>query len=388
MSAVLEAQNAIRALAAEAGTLPGARMTHQRKSARMDEIEAAIRDHQGTIAAHRKAVELSPGGSSLKPGELSPALSGMTGTKSRIAPLELPERALKGLHQAAVSRQSLRVDAKAADDFEGYLPPVLAPAVQRISEPTRVASLFLALSMTGPVVEYPRITGQTGAAAIVAPGALKPAVGLLTDLVTARAEKIAGLLTVQDESLADFPNFAGIVQAELMRAVIAAENTELLTGDGTTGHLSGLLTQAGITRTATVGETALDTVEQAMTDLRSGPAFATPDGIVMNPADWSKLRREKDSQNRYLLTADATADVVPSLWGCSVILTSDMPAGTAVVGAFQLGATLHVRQGMVLEVNNRSDSDWTHNTSTFRAELREALAVMRPAAFAKVTLPA
>ncbi len=123
-----------------------------------------------------------------------------------------------------------------------------------------------------------------------------------------------------------------------------------------------------------------------MTDLRNGSAFAQPDGVVMNPTDWSAMRRLKDSQNRYLLTPDPTADVTPSLWGCSVILTTDMPAGTAVVGAFQLGGLLHVRQGMTVEVNNRSDQDWTHNTSTFRAELREALATLRPAAFNRVQL--
>lgn len=384
MSAVLRAKSRIRELGAELTEIPTARLSVKNKNLRMDEIETELKSLLDTIAAHERAQRLMVGGDApwVDQG------AGMTGavTGQRVAPVVVPEHVMKGLHQAVMAHQSLKVDTKAADTLTGYVPAILGPTLQRIIEPTRIASLFPAVSLSAPVIEYPRITGQTGTAGVVAPGGLKPLINLTTDLVTAHAAKIAGLLQVQDESLADFPNFSGVVTTELQRAIISAENAELLLGDGTTGHMDGLLHQAGLTRTAAAGETVLDVIEQAMTDLRSGSAFAQPDGVAMNPTDWSAMRRLKDSQNRYLLTPDPTADVTPSLWGCSVILTTDMPAGTAVVGAFQLGGLLHVRQGMTVEVNNRGDQDWTHNTSTFRAELREALAILRPAAFNRVKL--
>ncbi len=384
MSAVLRAKSRIRELSTELTEVQAARLSVKNKNLRMDEIETELKSLLDTIATHERAQRLMVGGDApwVDQG------AGMTGTATgqRVAPVTVPEHVMKGLHQAVMSHQSLKVDTKAADTLTGYVPPILGPTLGRIAEPTRIASLFPAVSLSAPVIEYPRITGQTGAAAVVAPGGLKPTINLTTDLVTAHAAKIAGLLQVEDESLADFPNFSGVVTTELQRVIISAENAELLLGDGTTGHMDGLLHQAGLTRTATTGETVLDVIEQGMTDLRNGSAFAQPDGVVMNPTDWSAMRRLKDSQNRYLLTPDPTADVTPSLWGCSVILTTDMPAGTAVVGAFQLGGLLHVRQGMTVEVNNRSDQDWTHNTSTFRAELREALAILRPAAFNRVQL--
>jgi len=389
MSAVLQAKSRIRALSTELTELQTARLSVKNKNLRMDEIETELKSLNDTIATHERAQRLMVGGDALGFDSASanpPCFSAGGPTGQRVAPVTVPEHVMKGLHQAVMSHQSLKVDTKAADTLTGYLPAILGPTLGRITEPTRIASLFPAVSLSAPVIEYPRITGQTGAAAVVAPGGLKPLINLTTDLVTAHAAKIAGLLQVQDESLQDFPNFSGVVTTELQRAITSAENTELLLGDGTTGHMDGLLHQAGLTRTATTGETVLDVIEQAMTDLRNGAAFAQPDGIAMNPTDWSAMRRLKDSQNRYLLTPDPTADVTPSLWGCSVILTTDMPAGTAVVGAFGLGGLLHVRQGMTVEVNNRSDQDWTHNTSTFRAELREALAILRPAAFNRVQL--
>lgn len=326
MSAVLQAKARMRALGAELTELQTARLSAKNKNLRMDEIETELKSLTDTIATHERAQRLMSGGDALWVNN-GAGMTGMTetgtATGQRVAPVVVPEHVMKGLHQAVMSHQSLKVDTKAADTLTGYVPAILGPTLQRIIEPTRIASLFPAVALSAPVIEYPRIAGQTGTAAVVAPGGLKPLINLTTDLVTAHAAKIAGLLQVQDESLADFPNFSGVVTTELQRAIISAENTELLLGDGTTGHMDGLLHQAGLTRTATAGETVLDVIEQGMTDLRNGAAFAQPDGVVMNPTDWSAMRRLKDSQNRYLLTPDPTADVTPSLWGCSVILTTD-----------------------------------------------------------------
>lgn len=74
-----------------------------------------------------------------------------------------------------------------------------------------------------------------------------------------------------------------------------------------------------------------------------------------------------------------------SLWGVPVKLTTALPVGTAVVGAFVLGGVLHVRRGLTVETNYNAD-DWARNKTTFRAELREVLAVKRPTAFVKVDL--
>lgn len=103
-----------------------------------------------------------------------------------------------------------------------------------------------------------------------APGALNPSIGLVSEKVEAKAVKIAGICSVEDESLEDFPDFAQVVSIELQNAVIDAENAELLAGDGTTGHMARLLT------TSTTGPpfVASRTTRAATSSTRTRPRLA------------------------------------------------------------------------------------------------------------------
>jgi hypothetical protein len=388
----LEVMTGLREANAEGRDLVGARMEKGLKMQRMREVAARVAELEQTRALIQESKRFNMLGASVEgqarystpAGPTVP--SGMTG--NRIAPVQLGERVMKSLFHAAQSRQNLRVDLKdLSSDLESDIPPILGPALGRIIEPTRISSLLPAVGMSGPAIQYPRITGQTGSADVVAPGALKPSVGFTTDLVYAAAVKIAGITTITDELGFDYEAFTRLVSSELATAVILAENSQLLYGDGTAGSIDGLLHSAGLTQTATAGETVLDTVEMALTTVRVGAAYAEPDGVVLHPNDWSRLRRAKDVTGRYLLTEAPSGNVVPTLFGVPVITTTTIDEGTALVGAFAIAAALHVRLGLTVEANNRSDTDWTHNTTTFRAEERIALAIYRPAALCAVTLP-
>jgi HK97 family phage major capsid protein len=104
-----------------------------------------------------------------------------------------------------------------------------------------------------------------------------------------------------------------------------------------------------------------------------------------SPTDWSKLRRSKDSQNRYLVSPDPTRAEASSLWGIDVVQTTTCPAGTALVAAAQLGAQAYIRQGVTIESTPFNGTDWTNNVTRFRAEERLVLATPRPSALCKVT---
>lgn len=79
-----------------------------------------------------------------------------------------------------------------------------------------------------------------------------------------------------------------------------------------------------------------------------------------------------------MLAEQPWVDVLPSVWGIAVIVTTDIADNVALVGDFSLPTELHVRQSMIVEANNRSDSDWSTNETTFKCELRGALAIKRP----------
>jgi HK97 family phage major capsid protein len=129
-----------------------------------------------------------------------------------------------------------------------------------------------------------------------------------------------------------------------------------------------------------------------------GSSFVEPDAIVMNPADWLDLRLLRDgtggtvgaffgagpfgsgSQN-----AGAPGLFEQSLWSKPVVLSDQIGAGTAIVGAYGAAAQIARRGGLTVEATNSHGTQFVEDLVTFRAEQREALQVFRPPAFTVVS---
>ena len=94
--------------------------------------------------------------------------------------------------------------------------------------------------------------------------------------------------------------------------MVQVENEELVYRTGT-GHFARFFSTSGILHHNLAGATdttALDAIEQAIEQMRSGPALAQPDLFITSPSSWSALRRFKDDFYRYILSPDRTrADV-------------------------------------------------------------------------------
>ena len=299
--------------------------------------------------------------------------------------LDLTEQQAHEIYAALKAGQRSRVEFKAPTDFTGQPATLLPGIVARQHEPVRILDHIPSTPMPGPSIEFVSHTSTVGAAATVARGGLKPEVtlGITQQILTAR--KIACWASVPDELLLDFSTFVGYLSGELRRVIIDAENSQVLSGDGLGENLTGLLTTTGaITRAQVVGATALDTLEQAISDLRVGPAYADADAVVLNPRDWSLIRRAKDSQGRYLV-GDPINGAADTLWGTPVLPTTSMPAGTGLVANLAMAATAFIRQGPVMDTTNSSGTDFQYNITKFRIEQRLALGVQRPAALCKVT---
>ncbi|ATL68138.1 phage major capsid protein [Nocardia terpenica] len=112
-----------------------------------------------------------------------------------------------------------------------------------------------------------------------------------------------------------------------------------------------------------------------MPKVRIGPAYTDPNLLAMHPGTFSMLRRQKDTYGRYLL--EAAADVANTTWGKRVVTNTKIPAGKVIVANsdYIMGWT---RMGMIIEMNQYADSNWTTNTVSFRAEERIAYGIMRP----------
>jgi HK97 family phage major capsid protein len=203
--------------------------------------------------------------------------------------------------------------------------------------------------------------------------------------------------------LEDASFVAGYVSGRLVLFVQLAEEDQLLNGNGTAPNIKGLLNRSGLATAVAVPGTPtqtdrIDSIYSQISAIRS-TAFLEPDGIVINPTDWKTIRLNKDANNQYFGGGPFTGAYGvgpnpvehgsqgenPDLWGCRVVVTPAIAAGTALVGAFQTAAQIFRRSGITVEMTNSNSDDFEKNLVTMRAEERLALAVYRPGAFGKVT---
>lgn len=245
-------------------------------------------------------------------------------------------------------------------------------------------------SMDNPAVSYLVETAVTNAADAVARGGLKPESALTLNTVIEAAKKIATTLTTEDEILDDLSFARSYIDGRLRTFVELKDEDELLNGDGTGAHLTGLMNRAGLAPAIALDtvtnpdDTTVDVVFKQITAIRT-TAFLDPDGVIMNPADWQAIKLSKDGNKQYYGGGPFIAGVGDVLWGLPVAVTPAIAAGTALVGAFGSAAQVLNRSGLTVEATNTNEDDFTHNRVTFRAERRKALAVYRPGAFGKVT---
>lgn len=219
---------------------------------------------------------------------------------------------------------------------------------------------------------------------MVAEGGQKPELVFTVDHVVTTVSKIACHAEVSWESIRDYDTFVSYVQAECMRQMIDTEDSELLNGDGTAGHITGLLATSGILTHAVGTDTSLDAVEISIAALRTGSSPAEPSLLVLHPATWSAMRRTKDSQNRYLVAPDPTSDEANRLWGIEVLVTTVQAAGVGLlIDSSKFGRVL-VRDSLTMQTGT-DGSDFTKNIVRFVFDERLALAVERPSALLKIT---
>lgn len=226
---------------------------------------------------------------------------------------------------------------------------------------------------------------RTASAATIHAGGQYPETSLTTVATILTAKKLGIFTTVVDELLADFPTFSQYTEVELQRQITDAENWQLINGDGTGDNLLGLLKVTGtLSRLKGTNDTALDVIEQGITDLRNGPSFCEPDALIIHPSTWSTIRRSKNTLGNYVL-GDPGQSTVSDVWGIPVLQTTQITPGVAVLGNLELATQAFIREGVTMQMTNSADSDFTSGKVKIRANERLMLGVSRPTALNVLT---
>lgn len=278
----------------------------------------------------------------------------------------------------------LRLDMKstitsAADSAGALGVPHRDQAVMMPRKRFAVRDLLPVIKITSGSVEYPKQTERTINAEPVAEGNLKPESEMAFELKNTPVRTIAHWVPASRQILEDAPQLAGLIDTELRYGLELKEDAQLLNGDGTGQNLHGLVPQATayappieIEDPNMIDKIGLAILQNAVADL---PA----DGIVMNAADWMRIRLLKDQDGNYILGAPGAA-VEPRLFGLPVVATTGIALDKFLVGSFQAAATLYDRWEARVEVSTEHADFFTRNLVAVLAEERVALAVKQAAA--------
>lgn len=298
-----------------------------------------------------------------------------TRTRATLPTWRFDDESLHEAHAAHREGRSTQIRAVSAapmatEGFTGFGP---GPYVR---EPFRVASLFEAVSIDTPNATVYRQTTAASAAGMVGVGQEKPESTPAWSAIPVPVRKVAHFVDVPTEFLSDYADFERVVTSELIAGVIHKENQQIMSGDGLSENLLGLLEQPStLTYTATSGEAEHVSLVEAIAHLRTaGLAEAT--GVVLHPQDWKSIQIAASEEIALVATFDQVGSPRLNLWGLPVHITTGIPQGAAVVADFARSGIVFSREQPRVIVDPFSQSKY--NLVRFIAEERLAFGSPRP----------
>lgn len=220
-------------------------------------------------------------------------------------------------------------------------------------------------------IAWAEIKNPDGGPASVAEGALKPQADFDIVEATAKVEKIAVWMKASKESLADISFLQAEINSELREILELELDRQILSGDGVSPNLKGILTYVpafttggGFTGSIPFAN-QYDAIVAAISQIQQ--ANFDPNAIIVNPIDYYKLMLTKDTQGNYI-RPQFMADGSYVIAGLRVVANNGVAVGTFVVGDFTK-SNLAIREEINFQIGYVND-DFTRNLVTILAELR------------------
>ncbi len=265
--------------------------------------------------------------------------------------------------------------------------------VEPIYEPPAIIDLIPSIATTAAVVRYVERGAFTNVAAPTAEGALLPEGSVAAS--TPREENVRDIgayFLTTEQALADETQIRAEIDAELPREIRDTENAQVLSGSGTAPNLRGILNRTGLLTRSVANngaappvatEKSTDTIHRGLTQVFLATRLQ-PDGLVINPLDWERIKLMKDGNGNYMY--GGPADPGPDrIWGLTPVQSQNVVEGTGLMGAFRAAARIYRRQEIEVAASTEDADNFKRRIVTIRATSRLALVVTRPSAFLRLT---
>jgi HK97 family phage major capsid protein len=251
------------------------------------------------------------------------------------------------------------------------------------TRPIQVTDVVPSGSTTQSAVVYMEETTFTNAAKEIAEGAEKPEAALALEEKTSPVRKIAVWLPVTDEQLEDVPQARSYVNNRLPFMVKQRLDGQILVGNGEESNLKGILNVTNVQTQEKGADPVPDAIYKAITKVRV-TGRALPNAVILHPNDWQGIRLLRTEDGIYIWGSPSEAGP-ERIWGLPVVQSDGITENTGLVGDFANFSELAIRRGISVEVSDSHSDFFIKNKQAIRAEMRAALIVYRPTAFAKVT---
>lgn len=254
------------------------------------------------------------------------------------------------------------------------VPAIVAPGAEEF----RIRDLVPRIACNSASVDYLREDAFTNAASPQVEGSAKAESALTFELQSMGIKTLAHWIPASRQILDDLPQLRSYIDTRLMDGLRDTEDFEILYGDGTGQHLSGLVHEGVAYETSRneTGDTYIDKIANAISQVEDQKLRAT--GVILNRRDWRKILKTKTNDpsaglGMYIMGGPQGL-VAPALWGVPVAATSALTVGTFVVGDFRRTA-LFDRMDARIEISTEHADYFTRNLVAIRAEERLALVV-------------
>ena len=255
----------------------------------------------------------------------------------------------------------------------------LIPTGTTTSNSIEYYEMTTSINNAAAVAEATATTGTTGT---------KPEGAIAWALRSLPVATIAEWIPITNQTLADAPQIAGLIENQLLQHLQLALETQVISGTGAPPNLLGMLTNTGI---GTIGLGAgsgsvLDAIYHAMTIVMA-TGLSNPTASVWNPLDFEAVRLARENAatgtlGAYLMGPPNTTGPT-TLWGRPAITAIGMPVDTALVADFTQMMLFDREQGAIR--TGTINDQFIRNMQTILAELRAAFALFRPTAVCRVT---
>lgn len=230
----------------------------------------------------------------------------------------------------------------------------------------------------GPGTEFVfmRDNGGEGAPAPHVEGTTKSQLDL--DLVesSVKIETLAGFATITRKAMNNIPGMISFLQSRLPELLLREEDRQLLTGNGVSPNIKGILTAGNFTASTSTADVLIEQIIDSLGQLEDEEEREAT-GILLRPREYYNFFKNKAAgSGEYDLPKNVTfVNGVLYISGIPVFASTAMNKDFAgadmnkfIVGDWDMGAQLLFQEDMRLEISEHDGDNFKQNKYTFRIE--------------------